>query len=182
MGSYRMATKSGGKFDIHSSYATLFYTPNAGMQAKQELIPYSGTVVHCSLSYRETLALDDILGLDQKFDPTDRLELKYELDPENVIHLELKSEAESLGSRLADKKIRTKLQNLVSCSHCRIEVDFSEVKLISSSFADEVFGKLFLQLGPIDFGQRITLSKAETIVKRLVDKAISQRAAYGKFD
>ncbi|MGC2524937.1 MAG: STAS-like domain-containing protein, partial [Stellaceae bacterium] len=87
-----------------------------------------------------------------------------------------------VGSRLAGRKVRTKLQNLVSCSTCRIDVDFSNISLISSSFADEVFGKLFLQLGAIDFGQRITLSRVQSTVKLLVDKAISQRVAFGKFD
>ena len=181
-GSYRIATKSSGKFDIHSGNATLFYTANAGMHAKQELVPFAGTMVHCCINYSKRLILDDVLGLDRKFDPVDRFELKYEANTAEVIYFTLRNEAESLGSRLAGKKVRTKLQNMISCSQCRIEVDFSEVNLISSSFADEVFGKLFLQLGAVEFGQRITLSRAETTVKRLVDKAISQRVVYGKFD
>jgi hypothetical protein len=181
-GSYRIALKSGGKFDIHSGYATLYYTANAGMHTRSEQVPYIGTLVHCCINYGTRLILDDILGLDRKFDPTDRVELLYEVDSGDSIEFKLKDEAESLGSRLAGKKVRTKLHNLVSCSRSRIDVDFSGVNLISSSFADEVFGKLFLQLGPIDFGQRIMLSKVQSTVKLLVDKAISQRVAFGKFD
>jgi hypothetical protein len=181
-GSYRIAVKSDGKFDIHSGYATLFYTANAGMHTRTEQVPYTGTVVHCSINYGTRLILDDILGLGRKFDPTDRVELRYEVNSDDTIPFKLKNEAESLGSRLAGKKIRIKLQNLVSCSDCRIDVDFTDINLISSSFADEVFGKLFLQLGPIDFGQRITLSKIQSTVKLLVDRAISQRVAFGRFD
>jgi len=185
-GSYRIATKSAGKFDIHSGYATLYYTANAGMHTKQENVPYSGTVVHCCINYSERLVLDDILGLNTKFGPTDRIddriELKYEINADDVIHFNLKDEAESLGSRLAGRKVRTKLHNLLSCTESRINVDFSDINLISSSFADEVFGKLFLQLGAIDFGQRVALSKAQSTVKLLVDRAISQRGAYGMFD
>lgn len=181
-GSYRIALKSGGKFDIHSGHATLFYTANAGMHTRPDQVPYTGTLVHCSIHYGTRLILDDILGLGRKFDPTDRVELQYEINSGDMIPFKLKNEAESLGSRLAGRKIRTKLQNLVSCSERKIDVDFSDVSLISSSFADEVFGKLFLQLGPIDFGQRITLSGVQSTVKLLVDKAISQRVAFGKFD
>jgi hypothetical protein len=32
----------------------------------------------------------------------------------------------------------------------KIVLDFSEVPIISSSFADEVFGKLFVDLGALD--------------------------------
>jgi STAS-like domain of unknown function (DUF4325) len=181
-GSYRIALKSEGKFDIHSGHATLFYTANAGMHTRPEQVPYTGTVVHCSINYGTRLILDDILGLGRKFDPADRVELLYEVNNGDTIPFKLKNEAESLGSRLAGRKVRTKLHNLVSCSGCRIDVDFSDVNLISSSFADEVFGKLFLQLGPIDFGQRIALSNVQSTVKLLVDKAISQRVAFGKFD
>jgi STAS-like domain of unknown function (DUF4325) len=181
-GSYRIALKSSGKFDIHSGYATLYYTANAGMHTRPEQIPYTGTLVHCCVNYGTRLILDDILGLGRKFDPTDRVELLYEVNSEDTIPFKLKDEAESLGSRLAGKKVRTKLHNFASCSGCRIDVDFSGVNLLSSSFADEVFGKLFLQLGPIDFGQRILLSKVPSTVKLLVDKAISQRVAFGKFD
>jgi hypothetical protein len=181
-GSYRIALKSGGKFDIHSGHATLFYTPTVGMHTKPEQVPYTGTLVHCSINYGARLVLDDILGLGRKFDPADSIETLYEVSSDDTIPFKLKDEAESLGSRLAGRKVRTKLLNLISCSEYRIDVDFADVNLISSSFADEVFGKLFLQLGPIDFGHRITFSRIESTVKLLVDKAISQRVAFGRFD
>lgn len=142
-GCYQIAVKSGGKFDIQSGNATLFYTGHAGLHAHREAIPYGGTVVHCSINYNNNLILDDILGLNRKFDPVDRLELKYEEGVDDRIYFNLKAEAESLGSRLAGRKVRTKLRNFVACSPCKIDVDFAHVNLISSSFADEVFGKFF---------------------------------------
>jgi len=95
-GSYRIALKSGGKFDIHSGHATLFYTANAGMHTRPEQVPYSGTVVHCSINFGTRLILDDILGLGRKFDPIDRVELLYEVDSSDTIPFKLKNEAESL--------------------------------------------------------------------------------------
>src|SRR6476620_6288661 len=49
------------------------------------------------------------------------------------------------------------------------------IHLISSSFADEVFGKLFLELGPLDFSNKIELKNLDGTVKLLIDKAIIQR-------
>ena len=181
-GCYQIAVKSGGKFDIHSGNATLYYTSNAGLHSKREAVPYSGTLVHCCINYGDNLILDDVLGLNRKFDPVDRIELKYEINSDDVINFRLKNEAESLGSRVAGKKVRTTLRNLLECSECKINVDFSEVNLISSSFADEVFGKIFLELGPIGFSNRLQLSHVDTTVKLLVEKAISQRVAHGKLD
>ncbi len=181
-GCYRLAVKSGGKFDIHSGNATLYYTSNAGLHSKREGVPYSGTIVHCCINYGDNLIIDDILGLNRKFDPVDRLELKYESNSDEVINFKLRDEAESLGSRMAGKKIRNTLRNLIECSQSKIKIDFENINLISSSFADEVFGKLFLELGPIGFSNRLDLSKVETTVRLLVEKAISQRVAYGKLD
>ncbi|MGE3145013.1 MAG: STAS-like domain-containing protein [Pseudorhodoplanes sp.] len=56
-----------------------------------------------------------------------------------------------------------------------IEFDFSGVHLISSSFADEVFGKLFVDLGPIRFGQLCKFTRVDPTVQNLIDRAIAQR-------
>jgi hypothetical protein len=56
-------------------------------------------------------------------------------------------------------------------------IDFADVPLVSSSFADEVLGKLFVELGPLTFMQRFEMRNVQTTVKQLVDKAIAQRTA-----
>jgi hypothetical protein len=47
--------------------------------------------------------------------------------------------------------------------------------LNSSSFADEVFGKLFAELGAMEFMRRCEFCSVDTTVMRLIDRAISQR-------
>lgn len=46
---------------------------------------------------------------------------------------------------------------------------------MSSSFADEVFGKIFLDLGPMRFMQTIRLVNVSPTVQALIDRAITQR-------
>ena len=58
----------------------------------------------------------------------------------------------------------------------RIVVDFSDVPLISSSFADEVFGKLFVELGALKFMGSLALRGMASTVSGFVDKAILQRS------
>ena len=49
--------------------------------------------------------------------------------------------------------------------------------LVSSSFADELVGKLFASLGPLAFSARVRNIGMDAMVHGLVDKAIMQRAA-----
>jgi len=51
------------------------------------------------------------------------------------------------------------------------------LQVISSSFADEYMGKLFLELGPLHFSASIRNKNMELLVKQLLDKAIMQRLA-----
>ena len=66
-----------------------------------------------------------------------------------------------------------------ACESAGIEFLEGEVQLISSSFADEVFGKLFIGLGPIRFGQLCRFTNIDTTVQKLIDRAIEQRMKAG---
>jgi hypothetical protein len=73
-----------------------------------------------------------------------------------------------------------KLLNLAKmCPNKKIVLDFENVPLVSSSFADEVIGKLFIELGPLAFMQRFQLQHVDQTVRHLVDRAIAQRLAVG---
>jgi len=57
-------------------------------------------------------------------------------------------------------------------------LDFNGVGVISSSFADEVFGRLFVEMGPCAFMTRIV----DQTVEGLIDRAIVQRTRLGNGD
>ena len=59
-------------------------------------------------------------------------------------------------------------------------IDWSGVPIISSSFADEVIGKLFIKLGALTFSARIRNIGMEEIIRSLLDKAVSQRLTQSK--
>ena len=60
-----------------------------------------------------------------------------------------------------------------------IVLDFSGVGVISSSFADEVFGRLFVEMGPRAFMTRIEMHHVDPTVEGLIDRAIVQRTKLG---
>ena len=80
--------------------------------------------------------------------------------------------------RPAGRQLRTKCINLLNAEPGKpLLLDWSGVPLVSSSFADELIGKLFASLGPLAFSARVRNVNMEAVVRGLVDKAIMQRAA-----
>lgn len=180
-GSYQICSKSEGMFEIESGYAKLLYTKKLGLQVSLKDVAYEGTLVAAQIDFSSPGLLQEALRFGgQLYRPVDLVESRYERDGPDVI-FHLKDETTSFGSRVAGTPVRTKLKNIAQmCPGKKIDVDFSDVYLISSSFADEVFGKLFLEMGPLLFMQRFHFHNVGETVRLLLDKAISQRATAAK--
>ncbi len=175
-GTYRVAELTGGNFEIQSGCASLFYTPKSGLRIRHSAIPFNGTLVAATIRYEESLALEDALKFNGKsHTPTDYIELSFGEDEKGNVKFILRDESEGFGSRASGEKTRNKLMNLVKMTQGRVTIDFSDVPLVSSSYADEVFGKMFSEIGPITFSIRFEFSRIDGTVKRLIDRAISQR-------
>ena len=92
----------------------------------------------------------------------------------------MRDECESTGNRLAGTPVRNKLRNLLAMlDRKKIVIDFDGVPLLSSSFADEVFAKLFVEMGAMRFMRSFEFKDATTTVQALIDKAIEQRTKEG---
>jgi anti-sigma regulatory factor (Ser/Thr protein kinase) len=92
----------------------------------------------------------------------------------------VEAEAVGFGSRGAGRALRTKLTNLLGADdEAVVNLDWTGVPLVSSSFADEVMGKLFVELGPLRFARRVRNRNIEPVVGELIDRAITQRVTQG---
>lgn len=178
-GTYRVSILSSGIFHIHSNRATLYFAERDGMHSKAEQVPFHGSVVTCGIGYADEHLLADALTFgDVPFEPVDRIQLKYETDQEGVIKFLIRDETDSVGSRVAGTPVRIKLLNLIRMtSFTAVVVDFQETGLISSSFADEVFGKIFVEIGPLEFAKMLHFRNLDPTVKNLIDRAIMQRVS-----
>jgi hypothetical protein len=177
-GSYRIAEASGGYFYIHSGYA--FLEASKGyLKIWTETLPFNGTLVVSGMDYSDPRVLADALQFQgQRFSPTDYIETKYELDADGVLPFILDRECATFGSRDAGAPVRRKLINLYRMGRgvTAIEIRLSDVPLMSSSFADEVFGKLFIEFGPMEFMRGIRLVGANPTIQELINRAILQRS------
>jgi anti-sigma regulatory factor (Ser/Thr protein kinase) len=178
-GSYRICSHSNGFFQVESGYGKLMFTDREGLRISTERIPYEGTMVAAQIDFSVPRLLEEALSFGGAvYQRPDYVELKYEQHGTDDLLFTFVQESVSFGSRVAGAPIRKKLLNLAGmCPGRRILLDFTGIPLVSSSFADEVIGKLFAELGPLAFMQRFEFRNIEPTVRQLVDRAIAQRMA-----
>lgn len=176
-GSWQIAAKSGGSFHLTSGYATLKSSEKYGVKSQINDIPFSGSVVAFRIGYGEKVDLRDALVFKGVVHtPTDYVETHFEVDTGGAPVFNVGAETNGYGSRSAGDATRKKLANILKFSDVgRVVVDMADVVLVSSSFADEVFGKLFAELGPLQFSSRLEFVNIDPLVRALIDKAILQR-------
>ena len=104
----------------------------------------------------------------------DYIDTHYEQIGDKIL-FEVAKEVEGFGSREYGRRARSKIDNILVDKHNAITFDFTGVPLISSSFADEVFEKLFVEFGTMEFMRRCSFQAVDSTVMRLIDKAIAQR-------
>lgn len=177
-GSYRIAANSHGSFNIYSGFATLSLKDDGSFKISASKIPYRGTVVRWSMRTDSVDVLQKALVIGGRPVDTalDYMERVYEAAG-GSFSISVKNKFVTLGSRTAGKSASTYIRNLLfNTDISSVTLDFSGVSVISSSFADEVFGKLFLELGPISFMGRVKFVNANAEVLAIIDRAIVQRS------
>jgi hypothetical protein len=164
---------------ILSNNAVLRYD-GKGLSVKTDNVPFRGSFISATIDYSTERLLEKAFVFKGRVhEPAnDFIDMHY-TQVEDKILFEIEKEVEGFGSREFGRRARSKIDNILVDRKNSILFDFSGVPLISSSFADEVFGKLFAELGAMDFMRRCAFQSVDATVKRLIDRAISQRVRAG---
>ena len=189
-GALRIATMSRGSLEITSGLARVVARTDQSSEdnelgsdvtvyKRREAQRFRGTVVYAEIGLDSRFHLSEALGFHgAPAEPTDVIELQYQTERGDAVVLKLGEESTGFGSRPAGRQLRTKCLNLLNAEPTKpLLLDWNAVPLVSSSFADELVGKLFASLGPLAFSARVRNVGMEAMVRGLVDKAIMQRAA-----
>lgn len=174
-GTSRCCVVSGGEFKILSCQVSL--QQEAGkISVIREKIPFSGTYVSASIAYNYERLLEEALVFGgRSHDPGgDYIGRVYHSDGD-VISFVVNVELTAYGSRDAGRMARIKIENLMDNGRLAIEFDFIGIKVISSSFADEVFGMLFEDLGEARYRQLCRFKNLDATVRGLIERAVEQR-------
>jgi hypothetical protein len=89
--------------------------------------------------------------------------------------ISIREQAGGAGSRIAARELKTLITNVLNDGAPHIVLDFEGQAVVSSSFADEVIGKMFAQMGFNVFNQRVKLRHMNPTVSVLIDRAIARR-------
>lgn len=178
-GTLRVATLTGGSFEITSGQARMkCNNAKTERHERSDMQNYSGTSIAGEIKITEDFSMTDALefGDGKKYETFDIIDNIYELEDQDCLILKMKDETTGFGTRRSGVQIRTKILNLLRAREgFPLYVDWEGVPVISSSFADEVMGKLFISMGAISFSSRIRNINMETLITALLDKAILQR-------
>lgn len=95
------------------------------------------------------------------------------------ITIKLNKYGESLGTREIGGKLREEVLSFIKNGH-KVIFDFSDINIISSAFADELFGKLYVSIGENVFKDNIKINnfkdeKAKELIILMINKGIDFR-------
>jgi hypothetical protein len=82
-----------------------------------------------------------------------------------------------VGTREAGQSLRNVVINALQRDASRVVLDFNGIAIVSSSFADELVGMLFIRYGVVGFNTKIALTGLNEQVRAIVDRSVSQRVA-----
>ena len=177
-GTYELCSRSKGVLKVHSDRGLLLFS-NEKLKLTNIRENFRGTYINARLRCDKPDLLDEILFEGQKHYPSDLIENKFETKENDLISFSVKDNSKSTGSRDAGLRLRRKIRNLYNMDkNKKISIDMKDVSIISSSFADEVFGKLVKEIGFLNFNQNFTITNITSTNHNLIDKAINQRIAY----
>lgn len=180
-GTFQLALVSGGQFELHSANGMLYLDSNSNTQRSREVrSPLDGTSVRCRIDTREPNLLQAALRFrGRQHEPQhDYTERTFGTDGGEMVYAIRERAVRDLGSRTGGARVRRQIENLLS-DQDHVIIDFTDINVVSSSFADEVFGRLFVDLGPRTFMSRIVLRNVNETIDGLIDRAIVQRTRTG---
>lgn len=135
-------------------------------------LPYdNGCIVDFQIDYGKEISISKALG---GYEPVN---LKLESLEDNVgnIIIDLHSKESGVGTRKSGEKIRNELINIYKQSSKNITIDFANINIVSSSFADELMGKLVTEFGFYGFNNIFKLKNMNSSVQSIVQRSVAQR-------
>jgi len=179
-GTYRITSMTGGSLDILTGEGRLLLERHGnktfdygGERSFQGTCVSGQIVLSHQFSVREALTFGAI-----PYDPYTIVDQKYEMQDEDALLIKMSEQEGGTGTRAAGGEMYTMILNLMEAKPgYPIYLDWENVAVIASSFADEFLGKLFVKLGKMKFEAVVKNIYINNIVEHIISKAISERAA-----
>ncbi|MBW4580403.1 MAG: STAS-like domain-containing protein [Tildeniella nuda ZEHNDER 1965/U140] len=139
-------------------------------------VPYLSSENNCTtvdfqIDFDKGISIANALG---GYEPVNFRIENLEDERNNVVY-KLTEKSSGTGTRQSGVAIRNEIINISNQTTSVIVLDFNGVSLISSSFADELIGKLVVEYGFIGFTQRFRLSGMNETIQAITNRSVFQR-------
>ena len=175
-GSISIAQSSGGAFAINSGYGYLNLSRVGKITHDQSPDKIKGTHIFCNICYEGLREVEDAIKFKKTtYKLSEIIKTKMEEDLEGYIAFYIKNEAKSVRNRASGIELRNRISQYVINGNNKINIDFSEIGIVSSSFIDEFLVKLLQELGTDKFNSNILITNMNETIRYLFSRSASQR-------
>lgn len=161
---------SGGASYRYSNYQTTTY-----QKLPMPSLDRPGTTVDFQLNYGTDISLSKALVFRGKEYPITDLYVENFEDEHGNNYFSVKEHAEGTGTREAAIRLKNEIMNLFTETHKPVILDFKDVALMSSSYADELIAKLLLELGLFQFNNIIKMKGLDIQQQNILQRSVIQR-------
>ena len=174
--------ENGGRIRILSNGALYSYK-NGIIDTKEDYPMLIGkyknaTVIDFQIDYSKTINIAHALN---GYIPTDYWIENRETD-DGTVYFEVKKDSAGTGTRTAAEKFRNVITNTLKEGNYNIVLDFSGVNVVSSSYADELVGKLVVEYGFVYFLTHFQLQNLSPWNIGVVNRSVEQRMGHKYYD
>lgn len=131
------------------------------------------TMIDFQLDYSSPI---DVTAALNGYNPLDLWAEQHE-NEKGEISLDIAKESYGTGTRKSAERVRNVVINLLKEQYTTVILDFVNVSMLSSSYADELIGKLIAVMGFSKFMQYIVLSNLNEFNSAIVNRSVGQRMA-----
>lgn len=174
-GTLEIARANQGTFHIWSK--TCCWRLGQGVvKPAEQMPPVIGTAIHLRLDVRRPVNLGDTFIAKGRIDPNESPFLNRIEEEAGTDGLRVNNECDHVGSRPPAAALRRKVEAILSgFDRPSVILDFARVESASSSFLDELFGRLNVALGQDEFRKRIRVINISEELQKMAEVVISQR-------
>lgn len=139
---------------------------------------YGTALIDFQLNYSHEI---DVLKVLNGYQLNDMWLEEYESENGEVI-IPVAKESNGTGTRKSAEKLRTMILNIVLADKKKVVLDFSNVHLISSSFSDELIGKIISTYGFVFFIRNFNIININSFNALILNRSVQQRMAQMYYD
>lgn len=177
-GLHSMVSKGDGKLNIVSGSGGYCYYKNIPTFFKSLPILKNRdgcTTIDFMIDYSQDYYVENVLTFNGKPYKPINLRIENMEDERGNILFKIKELGEGTGTRMSATRLKNQIMNILNEEPKNIVLDFSDIGVISSSYADELIAKLLLELGLFQFNQLIRLRHLNETQQTILQRSVIQR-------